>query len=157
MSEDMGNTFSGYPRMTKSRSSSVASSKVAVGIAHDDRGTVREMEKWFSDVADVRDDAAIGAQVLSFLQQHHVRSVVLGPGFSVVRTRKVSTIRSTVCVRAAPTGLGGSARSDPVPRTARGSSRARTSGRSCVVAGSHDSSGVAQPFELECHDFIFRR
>ena len=39
MSEDIGNTFSGYPRMTKSRSSSVASSKVAVGIAHDDRGT----------------------------------------------------------------------------------------------------------------------
>ena len=31
-------------------------------------------------LADVRDDPVIGAQVLSFLQHHHVRSVVVGPG-----------------------------------------------------------------------------
>ena len=53
-------------------------SKVAVGIAHDDRGKVREMEKWFSEIVDVRDDVAIGAQILGFLQHHQVRSIVVG-------------------------------------------------------------------------------
>ena len=55
-------------------------SKVAVGIVHDDRGNVREMEKWFSEIGDVRDDVGIGAQILTFLQHHKVRSVVFGPG-----------------------------------------------------------------------------
>jgi len=74
--------FQGYPIGTVAfyGPDNRRASKVAVGISHDDRGKVREMEKWFSDVADVRDDTTIGAQVLSFLQQHHVRSVVVGPG-----------------------------------------------------------------------------
>src|SRR6187431_2551279 len=55
-------------------------SKVVVGIVHDDRGEVREMEKWFSEIGDVRDDVGIGAQILALLQHHQVRSVVVGPG-----------------------------------------------------------------------------
>ena len=74
--------FQGYPIGTVAfyGPDNRRASKVAVGISHNDRGTVREMEKWVSDVADVRDDPEIGAQVLSFLQHHHVRSVVIGPG-----------------------------------------------------------------------------
>ena len=74
--------FQGYPIGTVAfyGPDNRRASKVAVGISRDDRGKVREMEKWVSDVADVRDDPEIGAQVLSFLQHHHVRSVVIGPG-----------------------------------------------------------------------------
>lgn len=73
--------FQGYPIGTVAYygPDNRRATKVVVGIAHDDRNTVREMTKWLSDVADVRDDAAIGAQVLNFLQAHHVRSVALGP------------------------------------------------------------------------------
>lgn len=74
--------FQGYPIGTVAfyGPDNRRATKVVVGIAHDDRGKVRKLEKWFSDVADVREDAAIGAQILSFLQQHGVRSVVVGPG-----------------------------------------------------------------------------
>jgi hypothetical protein len=50
-------------------------SKVAVGIVHRDGGEVREMEKWSSDVVDVRDDSIIGGHVLAFLQAHGVRPI----------------------------------------------------------------------------------
>lgn len=74
--------FQGYPIGTVAfyGPDNVRASKVAVGIVHTDHGNVREMEKWFSDVADLRDDVAVGAEILSFLQRHHVRSVVIGPG-----------------------------------------------------------------------------
>ena len=74
--------FQGYPIGTIAfyGQDNRRASKVVVGIAHDERNTVREVEKWFSEVSDVRDDAAIGAQILAFLQHHHVRSVALGPG-----------------------------------------------------------------------------
>ena len=74
--------FQGYPLGTVAfyGPDNRRATKVAIGIVHDDRGKVREMEKWFSEVTDVRDDATIGAQILSFIQQHHVRSVVVGPG-----------------------------------------------------------------------------
>ncbi len=53
--------------------------KVAVGIVNRDGGPVREMEKWFLDIGDVREDDAIGREVLAFLQRHRARTVVLGP------------------------------------------------------------------------------
>jgi hypothetical protein len=52
--------------------------KVAVGIIRREGEHVREMEKWFSDVSDVRDDEVISGQILAFLQKHAVRTVVVG-------------------------------------------------------------------------------
>jgi hypothetical protein len=52
--------------------------KVAVGIIRRDGEHVGAMEKWFSDVSDVRDDESIGEEVLAFLHQHAVRTVVVG-------------------------------------------------------------------------------
>ena len=74
--------FQGYPVGTIAfyGQDNRRASKVVVGIAHGEREQVREMEKWFSEVSDVRDDIAIGAQILAFLQGHQVRSVVIGPG-----------------------------------------------------------------------------
>ena len=54
--------------------------KVAVGIVHREGGRVGEMEKWLSDVSDVRTDDEIIGQFLKFLQRHRVKTVVVGPG-----------------------------------------------------------------------------
>jgi hypothetical protein len=54
--------------------------KAVVGIVHRDGEDVRELEKWISEVSDVRYDHAIGHQVLAFLQKHAVQTVVIGPG-----------------------------------------------------------------------------
>ena len=74
--------FQGYPVGTIAfyGPDNVRASKVAVGIVHRDGESVREMEKWLSEVLDVRADDVIGSQVLEFLQRHQVRTVVLGDG-----------------------------------------------------------------------------
>lgn len=74
--------FQGYPVGTVAfyGPDSVRATKVAVGVVHREGGDVREMEKWISEVSDVRDDDSIGQQVLAFLQKHSVHTVVLGPG-----------------------------------------------------------------------------
>ena len=71
--------FQGYPIGTVAfyGPDNRRASKVAVGIVHGHRGTVREMEKWFAEVADARDDVGIGTEILAFLHRHHVRSVVM--------------------------------------------------------------------------------
>ena len=74
--------FQGYPLGTVAfyGPNNLVATKVAVGIVHRDGESVREMEKWISQVSDVRYDEMIGQQVLAFLQQHSVRTVVTGPG-----------------------------------------------------------------------------
>ena len=74
--------FQGYPLGTIAfyGPDNQRATKVAVGIVHREGQNVREMEKWISDIADVRYDDTIGHQVLAFLQQHGVRTVVTGPG-----------------------------------------------------------------------------
>ncbi len=74
--------FQGYPLGTVAfyGPDNVRATKVAVGIIHRDGDDVREMEKWISDVSDVREDDVIGQQVLVFLQNHAVRTVVTGAG-----------------------------------------------------------------------------
>ncbi len=52
-------------------------SKVAVGIVLDDDGDPAELERWFSDLGDVREDVGIQQQVFTFLKQHAVKSVVV--------------------------------------------------------------------------------
>jgi hypothetical protein len=74
--------FQGYPLATLAfyGPDNARASKVVVGIVHREKEDVRELEKWLSDVSDVREDEAIGHQVLAFIQQHGVRTVVTGPG-----------------------------------------------------------------------------
>jgi hypothetical protein len=73
--------FQGYPIGTVAFYGPDAwhATKAAVGIVHREGEKVREMEKWISRVSDVRDDATIGGQILTFLQQHAVRSVAMHP------------------------------------------------------------------------------
>ncbi len=52
-------------------------SKVAVGIVVEDDGHPVELERWFSDDADVREDIEIQQQIFTFLKQHEVKSVVV--------------------------------------------------------------------------------
>ena len=74
--------FQGYPLGTVAfyGPDDQRATKVAVGIVHHDGDNVREMDKWISDVSDVRYDETIGQQVLAFLRQHSVRTVVTGAG-----------------------------------------------------------------------------
>lgn len=74
--------FHGYPLGTVAfyGPDNLRATKVAVGIVHREGASVREMEKWISDVSDVRYDEAIGQQVITFLQRHGVRTVITGPG-----------------------------------------------------------------------------
>lgn len=51
--------------------------KVAVGIVERDGGGATHLERWFSETADVRDDAAITAAILEFLERHGARSVAI--------------------------------------------------------------------------------
>ena len=52
-------------------------SKVAVGILPQEGGDVTMMERWHSDLADVRFDRAVSKAVLEFIRSHGVRSVVM--------------------------------------------------------------------------------
>jgi hypothetical protein len=52
-------------------------SKVAVGIALAEGAEVTELERWFSDTGDVRDDVGITSAIEAFLDRHGVRSVAL--------------------------------------------------------------------------------
>ena len=74
--------FQGYPLGTVAfyGPDNLRATKVVVGIVHREGDKVREMEKWISEISDVRYDETIGHQVLAFLQQHGVKSVVTGPG-----------------------------------------------------------------------------
>ena len=74
--------FQGYPLGTVAfyGRDNACATKVAVGIVHREGGDAREMEKWLSEITDVREDEVIGGQVLAFLERHSVRTVVVGPG-----------------------------------------------------------------------------
>jgi hypothetical protein len=52
-------------------------SKVAVGILPHEGSDVTMMERWHSDLSDVRFDRAISKAVLDFIRSHGVRSVVM--------------------------------------------------------------------------------
>jgi hypothetical protein len=52
-------------------------SKVAVGIIRTEDGMPTEMKKWFSDTSDVRRDAAIGGEILDFIEEHGARTVAM--------------------------------------------------------------------------------
>ncbi len=74
--------FQGYPLGTVALygPDNRRATKVVVGIVHREGDDVRELEKWISEVSDVRNDEEIGQQILAFIQKHGVRTVVTGPG-----------------------------------------------------------------------------
>ena len=70
--------FRGYPLATVTYygpSDSLAS-KVAVGIMQAEEGEVDPLERWFSEVKDIRLDPEINEAILHFLEQNGVKSVV---------------------------------------------------------------------------------
>ena len=52
-------------------------SKVAVGIILKEGGRAETLERWYSDIADVRIDPQTNEQILSFIRTHAVASVAL--------------------------------------------------------------------------------
>jgi len=55
-------------------------SKVVVGIIPTETSGVTELEKWFSDVADLRRDPQTSAEILEFITEHSVKTVAMSPG-----------------------------------------------------------------------------
>jgi hypothetical protein len=74
--------FQGYPLGTVALygPDSRHATKVVVGIVHHEGEDVSELEKWFSEVSDIREDEVVGHQILAFIQKHGVRTVVTGAG-----------------------------------------------------------------------------
>ncbi len=72
----------GYPLATVAFYGPDASraSKCAVGIIPDESDEVSEMRAWHSETRDLRRDEASGREILQFLDEHGVKSVVMSPG-----------------------------------------------------------------------------
>ena len=72
----------GYPVATVAYYGPDASraSKVAVGIIPKEGAAASELQRWFHETADVRTDPAVNAEIISFVQLHSARTVVLSPG-----------------------------------------------------------------------------
>jgi hypothetical protein len=70
--------FRGYPVATIAYygPDDQRASKVAVGIIPAEGAEAESLERWFSEVGDVRGDRDIGLQVVEFIRQHGARSVV---------------------------------------------------------------------------------
>jgi hypothetical protein len=55
-------------------------SKVAVGIVRTEDAEPTEMKRWFSDTGDVRRDAAIGDEIIEFIEEHGAKTVAMSSG-----------------------------------------------------------------------------
>lgn len=73
-------------------------SKVAVAIVGEDQEAAA-LERWHSDTEDVRMSAAIGEQVLLFLEQHAVKSVVMADGILGCPHEEGIGYQGTTCPR----------------------------------------------------------
>ena len=71
--------FRGYPVATVAfyGSDDRRASKVAVGVVTREGAEPAELERWFSDESDVRDDEGITAAIVEFLEPLGVRTVVV--------------------------------------------------------------------------------
>jgi hypothetical protein len=70
--------FRGYPVATVAYygPDNTRASKVAVGIVKAE-GSEVELERWFSDAGDVRNDPIIGQRILEFIESYNAQSVVV--------------------------------------------------------------------------------
>lgn len=71
--------FRGYPIATVAfyGPDDRRASKVAVGIVPGENAEATDLQRWFSDAGDVRDDRDVAAAIQEFIEQHGARSVVL--------------------------------------------------------------------------------
>jgi hypothetical protein len=71
--------FRGYPVATIAfyGPDDVRASKVAVGIMVAQGADPKALERWFDEEGDVRRNPAIGNQILQFIQDHEVKTVVM--------------------------------------------------------------------------------
>lgn len=72
----------GYPVATVAYYGPDASraSKVAVGIIPKEGAGPTELRRWLHETADLRTDPAVNAEILSFVQLHGAKTVVIGAG-----------------------------------------------------------------------------
>jgi hypothetical protein len=71
--------FRGYPAATVAfyGPDDRRASKVAVGIVTSEGAEPHELERWFSDQADVRDDADTIAGIMTFIERHGAKTVIV--------------------------------------------------------------------------------
>jgi hypothetical protein len=71
--------FRGYPAATVAfyGPDDRRASKLAVGIVPAEGAEATELERWVSDQGDVRDDANINAAIMTFLEQHGTKTVIV--------------------------------------------------------------------------------
>jgi hypothetical protein len=71
--------FRGYPAATVAfyDADDRRASKVAVRIVPREGAEPTELERWFSDENDVRDDPAINTAIVEFLERHEAKTVVV--------------------------------------------------------------------------------
>lgn len=74
-------------------------SKVAVSVIPGEDEQAAALERWHSDTEDVRMSAAIGEQVLAFLEQHAVKSVVMTDGIIGCPHEEGIDYEGTTCPR----------------------------------------------------------
>jgi hypothetical protein len=74
--------FRGYPAATVVFYGPTAeeATKVAVGIVRREGAEPELLERWFSETTDVRSDARIGEEILTFIQTHEVKTVLMTDG-----------------------------------------------------------------------------
>jgi hypothetical protein len=74
--------FRGYPVATVAfyGPDDTTATKIAVGIVGGEDAEPSLLERWYSQGADVRTDPEVESQVLEFIRQHEVRSVVVTDG-----------------------------------------------------------------------------
>jgi hypothetical protein len=74
--------FQGYPLATVAfyGPDDKTATKVTVGIVTREDAGPAFLERWFNSESDVRLDAAITSQIITFIERYRVQSVVLGQG-----------------------------------------------------------------------------
>lgn len=74
--------FQGYPIATIAFYGPTAdlATKVVVGIGRDEGLEPDPLERWFSEETDVRNNRAIGEEVVAFLKEHAAKSVIVTDG-----------------------------------------------------------------------------
>jgi len=72
----------GYPAATVAFYGPDASraSKVVVGIIPDETSKVSELRKWTSQTADLRRETTETSEILAFIKQHSVKTIMMSPG-----------------------------------------------------------------------------
>jgi hypothetical protein len=71
--------FRGYPAATVAfyGPDDRRASKVAVGIVRAEQAAPSEMERWYSEDRDVRDDPDVATAIQRFIEKHEAKSVVV--------------------------------------------------------------------------------